>query len=284
MNPPPPPNESGEEVLEISGKKFPTHWKSVWERHYTTDRKPDPQSFTKTWTNDDVPSGIVLTHQQSHTNITDQEYRNITETILVPDAGVEPELGSWRAHQVTPGAPAAQPATPNRNALSPEPTRASQGKGAAIGSTAAATPTGTAAPAGTATTLGTTPNRSVGTVPPAIPLIPASGQIAPPISRRQPPVPMTPTPAVSPQAEFARHYHAVTIRALRAKSGLAQRQQRPGAPAAELPEDVRTARDRLIAQQQALLSAMSARDNGLAEQRLNDMEDTLKVIEQFLAK
>ncbi len=95
---------------------------------------------------------------------------------------------------------------------------------------------------------------------------------------------MTPTPAVSPQAEFARHYHAVTIRALRAKSGLAQRQQRPGAPAAELPEDVRTARDRLIAQQQAVLSAMSARDNGLAEQRLNDMEDTLKVIEQFLAK
>jgi hypothetical protein len=29
---------------------------------------------------------------------------------------------------------------------------------------------------------------------------------------------------------------------------------------------------------------VGARDNGLAEQRLNDMEETLKVIEQFLAK
>jgi hypothetical protein len=278
MNPPPPPNESGDEVLEISGKKFPAHWKSVWERHYTTDRKPDPQTFTKTWTSDDVPSGIVLTHQQSHTNITDQEYRNITETILVPDASVEPELGSSSARQITPGAPAAQPATPNRNAPASEPVRAGQGKGAAVGSTAAALPAGTAPP------VGTTANRSIGTVATAIPVTPALGQIVPPISRRQPPVPVTPTQALSPQAEFAKHYHVVTIRALRAKVGLAQRQQRQGAPSAELPEDVRAARDRLNAQQQAVFSAISARDNSLAEQRLNDMEETLKVIEQFLTK
>jgi hypothetical protein len=278
MNPPPPPNESGEEVLEISGKKFPTHWKSVWERHYTTDRKPDPQTFTKTWTSDDVPSGIVLTHQQSHTNITDQDYRNISETILVPDASVEPELGSLGAHKATPGAPAAQPTSPNRN-TAPEPARSGQGKGAAIGSTAAATA------AGTATPVGTTANRSVGTAPPAIPVTPASGQIAPPISRRLPAVPATPTQTLSPEAEFARHYHVVTIRALRAKLGLAQRLQRQGAaPGAELPEDVRAARERLNTQQQAVFSAISARDNSLAEQRLNDMEETLKVIEQFLTK
>ncbi len=258
MNPPPPPNESGEEVLEISGKKFTTHWKSVWERHYSTDTAPDPQSFTKTWTSDDVPSGIVLTHKQSHTNITDQEYRDIAETILVPDVSVEPELGSRGAHQATPGAPAAQLAAPNRNPATPEPVRAGQGKGAAIGT--AATPATIATPVGTAAN-----RRSVGTRP-------------------QPAVPATPTTAVSPQVEFARHYHAVTIRALRAKSGLAQQQQRQAAPGAGLPEDVRAARDRLIAQQQAVLSAMSARDNRLAEQRLNDMEETLKVIEQFLAK
>jgi len=109
-------------------------------------------------------------------------------------------------------------------------------------------------------------------------------EAAPGISRRQSAVPVTPTQALSPQAEFARHYHVVMIRALRAKSGLAQRQQRQAAPGAELPEDVRAARDRLNAQQQAVLNAVSARDNGLAEQRLNDMEETLKVIEQFLAK
>ena len=277
MNPPPPPNESGEEVLEISGKKFTTHWKSVWERHYSTDTAPDPQSFTKTWTSDDVPSGIVLTHKQSHTNITDQEYRDIAETILVPDVSVEPELGSRGAHQATPGAPAAQLAAPNRNPATPEPVRAGQGKGAAIG--AAATPATTATPVGTAAN-----RRSVGTVALAVPMAPALGPITPQVSRPQPAVPATPTTAVSPQVEFARHYHAVTIRALRAKSGLAQQQQRQAAPGAGLPEDVRAARDRLIAQQQAVLSAMSARDNRLAEQRLNDMEETLKVIERFLAK
>lgn len=277
MNPPPPPNESGEEVLEISGKKFTTHWKSVWERHYSTDTAPDPQSFTKTWTSDDVPSGIVLTHKQSHTNVTDQEYRDIAETILVPDVSVEPELGSRGAHQATPGAPAAQALAPNRNATPSEPVRAGQGKGAAIGTAAT--------PATIATAVGTAANRrSVGTVALAVPMAPALGPIAPQVSRPQPAVPATPTTAVSPQVEFARHYHAVTIRALRAKSGLAQRLTRQAEPGAELPEDVRAARDRLIAQQQAVLSAMSARDNRLAEQRLNDMEETLKVIEQFLAK
>jgi hypothetical protein len=270
LNPPPPPNESGEEILEISGKKFPTHWKSVWERHYTTDRKPDPQTFTKTWTSDDVPSGIVLTHQQSHTNITDQEYRNISETILVPDASVEPELGSSSAHQVTPGAPAAPSANPTRNAPAPQPARSGPVPGAATPvATTPATPTMA---------------RPASTVAPTIPTTPAMIQAVPGISRREPTVPVTPTQALSPQAGFARHYHVVMIRALRAKSGLAQRQQRQAAPGAELPEDVRAARERLNAQQQAVLTAVAARDNGLAEQHLNEMEETLKVIEQFLAK
>ena len=51
----------------------------------------------------------------------------------------------------------------------------------------------------------------------------------------------------------------------RGKSGLAQRLTRQAEPGAELPEDVRAARDRLIAQQQAVLSAMiEFRDSNFA--------------------
>ena len=103
------PNETGEETVEISGKKFPTHWNSVWQKHIGSDPEPDPQTFNKTWTSDEVPSGVVLSHQQTHTEIVGKEYRNITETILMPTPNVEPELGSWSAHQVSPGAPATNP-------------------------------------------------------------------------------------------------------------------------------------------------------------------------------
>ncbi len=235
------PNETGEEAVEISGKKYSAHWKSVWQKHTGYDAELDPQTFTKTWTSEDVPGGLVLTHQQEHTEIVGKEYRNITETILMPVENVEPELGSWSAHQVTPGAPATQPATAGRN-----------------------TPAATAAP--------------------MTPVPPAPNQTAPPNSRRRSDLPVTPTPAVSPQAEFARHYNLVMTRAIRAKAGLAQLQRRQAAPGAALPDDVRAARDRLDAQLQAVMTAMRARDNAAAEQRLQDADQTVVVIEQFLAK
>jgi hypothetical protein len=235
------PNETGEEAVEISGKKYSTHWKSVWQKHMGYDAELDPQTFTKTWTSEDVPGGLVLTHQQEHTEIVGKEYRNITETILTPVENVEPELGSWSAHQVTPGAPATQPATVGRN-----------------------TPAATAAP--------------------TTPVQPAPNQTAPPNSRRRPDLPLTPTPALSPQAEFARHYNLVMTRAIRAKAGLAQLQRRQAAPGAALPDDVRAARARLDAQLQAVMTAMRARDNAAAEQRLQDADQTVVVIEQFLAK
>jgi hypothetical protein len=204
------------------------------------DAELDPQTFTKTWTSEDVPGGLVLTHQQEHTEIVGKEYRNITETILMPAENAEPELGSWSAHQVTPGAPATQPVTAGRN-----------------------TP-----PAATAA--------------PTTPVPPAPNQTAPSNSRRRPDLPVTQTPALSPQAEFARHYNLVMTRAIRAKAGLAQRQRRQAAPA--LPDDIRAARDRLDTQLQAVMTAMRARDNAAAEQRLQDADQTVVVIEQFLAK
>jgi hypothetical protein len=217
------PNESGEETLQISGKKFATHWQSVWVPHTTADTTPDPETFTKTWTSAEVPGGVVLTHQQEHTEIVGKTYRNIRETILVPVENVEPELGSGTSSATKSGAPAAQPATP-----------------------AAGAPVKTASPA----------------------------------SRRQPDSPVTPTPAMSSQAEFAKHYNWVMTRAVRAEAGLAKLQRRQAASRAELPESVHTARDRLDAHLQAVARAMRARDNGAAEQCLHAVEDTLTVQNQ----
>jgi hypothetical protein len=247
------PNETGDETVEISGKKYTTHWKSVWG-HAIASTTPDPETFTKTWTSEDVPGGLVLTHQQSHTQIVGKEYRDITETILMPVAGAEPELGSWSAHQVTPGAPAAQPAAPNR----------------------AAPPT--AVPP-------TAPVQGTAKGAPTNPAMPQQVPAAPPVSRRVPTLPVQPTQALSPQAEFARHYNMVMARVNRAKIGLAQLQRRQAASGgAALPDDVQAARVQLDAQIQSVMAAMRARDNATAEQHLLETEETLKVIEQFLAK
>jgi len=246
-------NESGEEAVEISGKKYATRWNSVWQKHMGNDAELDPQTFTKTWTSDDVPSGVVLTHHQEHREIVGKEYRDITETILMPVANVEPELGSWSAHQVTPGAPAGQPATPNRS-----------------------TP-----PAGTM-------NRADAKATPTTPVVPPPVQTSVPNTRRRPDPTTTqatpPSGATSPQVEFARHYSTVMGRASRVRAGLAQWQRSHGGASAVLPDEVSTAKVRMEDQFQSVANSMRARDMSAADQGLNDVEATLTVIEQFLAK
>jgi hypothetical protein len=240
-------NENGDETVEISGKKYGTHWNSVWQKHLGSDPEPDPQTFNKTWTSEDVPSGVVLSHQQTHTEIVGKEYRNITETILMPDPKVEPELGSWSAHQVTPGAPATQSGA-NRNAPAANPPVA---------------------------------NRPVTNVAPTPPV-----QATVPNTRRQPDPTTTqtvpPVGATNPQVEFARHYSAVMQRSARVRAGLAQWQRSHGGPSAVLPPDVSAAKARMEDQFQAVTNAMRARDTAAADQGLTDVEATLGVIEQFL--
>jgi hypothetical protein len=82
------------------------------------------------------------------------------------------------------------------------------------------------------------------------------------------------------------HYSAVTRRANLATVGLAQAQRRAsvsgtGVP---VPDDIRAAQERLNKQQQAANLAIRTRDYTAAEQSLRAMEDTLAVIENFLAK
>ena len=73
-------------------------------------------------------------------------------------------------------------------------------------------------------------------------------------------------------------------RASRAKSSLAQLERSQAGSGTELPDEVRAARGRLDAQRQAVATAMLTRDNGQAQQSLHAAENTLTVIEQFLAK
>jgi hypothetical protein len=207
---------SGEETLNINGKKIPTRWENI-------ARARDPMEFTKTWRSDDVPGALVLEHRQSHTEIGGKPYRSISETIYAPIEGVMPVLGD--------GTP---PAT------------GAAGRGAAPGRAAGAPPQSNAAPA----------------VTPA----PRAGA--------------APTPA-DVHGEFVRHYSDVMNRANRARFGLARYQSKP---AATLPADVSAAAGRLDTQIRATRTAMGARNDALAAQNLNDLEDSVKAIENFLAK
>lgn len=100
---------TGEETLTINGKKITTKWECV-------TRADDPLTFTKTWTSDEVPGGLVRTQQQSHAEITGQTYRNISQTLYAPIDGVEPKLGDATSSSPSPAGNAAPPAAPTTSA------------------------------------------------------------------------------------------------------------------------------------------------------------------------
>jgi hypothetical protein len=77
---------------------------------------------------------------------------------------------------------------------------------------------------------------------------------------------------------------AAMIRVSHARVGLAQRQKRVGTGVAALPVDVVAASDRLNTQQRAVAIAMRSHDDATEQKSLQDVEDTLTVIENFLAK
>ena len=94
----------GEETLTINGKKIPTKWECV-------TRANDALTFTKTWTSDEVPGGLVRTQQQSHAEITNQTYRDISQTLFAPIDGVDPQLGDATSPAPSPAGNAAPAAT-----------------------------------------------------------------------------------------------------------------------------------------------------------------------------
>lgn len=205
----------GEETLTINGKQISTRWECV-------TRANDPLTFTKTWTSAEVPGGLVRTQEQSHTQITGETYRNISQTLYAPIDGVDPQLGDGAAPTPPPAA-AANPARP-------------------------------AAP-------------------------PAPAQPAPPPAR---PAPSAASPTL--QQDLMTRYRALTVRASQDRLGLGQAERKLTLAGAALPGEIRAARDRMVTQQQAVAMALRTRDNAAAEQRMRDLEDTLAVIEKFIAK
>jgi len=113
---------SGEETLVINGKKIATRWECV-------ARANDPMTFTKTWTSDEVPGGLVRTQQQSHAEITGETYRSISQTLFAPIDGVEPKLGDATSSAPTPAGSAAPPAPPGRGTTPASPTSPAEGVG-----------------------------------------------------------------------------------------------------------------------------------------------------------
>ena len=205
----------------------------------------DPQTFTKTWRSDEVPGGLVLQHvRQGRTSV---NTRNFSETIWAPVDGVVPELGESSVQ--APTANVAQPAGTNRDARAAGTVRRPDAK--------------------------TAPTTPVPTAP-----VPA----APPVSRGRANPPMNQPPAASGQSELAQRYMSAMRRVGQAKVGLAQLQRRQSGSGANLPDDIRAASDRLDTQLRNTVLAMRARDNGATEQSFHALEDTLAVIEKYLAK
>jgi hypothetical protein len=83
------------------------------------------------------------------------------------------------------------------------------------------------------------------------------------------------------RAEFQRRYSAALSRYSRAKSGLAQFQIRPGAV---LPADVAAAASGLDADARAARAAITTGNDSISTRNLDAFENSLKVIEDFLAK
>jgi hypothetical protein len=210
----------GEETLTINGKKIATRWECV-------TRADDPMTFTKTWTSDDVPGGLVRTQQQSHSQITGQTYRDIRQTPLAPIDGVDAQLGDAPSSAPSPTGPASLPV--------------SRGMPGA----------------------------------PAPPLA-----ASPPSPGRQDPS----AASTAGQPEFMTRYGAVMRRAAQARFALAQAQRKSSVTGVPLPDDIRAAQERLPSQQQAANLAIRTRDYAAGEQSLRAMEDTLAVIEDFVAK
>jgi hypothetical protein len=118
------------------------------------------------------------------------------------------------------------------------------------------------------------------------PVAPAAPPATPPVTRGKPraAAPVVPAAPVSPEAELARSYNLLVVRAARARAGLARFRGGQDAGGNRVPDDVNAAAARLQPQIQEVVAAIRTRDNALAGQKLQAADETLKIIEQFLAK
>ena len=114
---------------------------------------------------------------------------------------------------------------------------------------------------------------------PATPVMPQNRGVS---AATQPPG--TVPNAASNRVEFLRRYNAALSRFTRARMGLAQFQTKQASSGAVLPADVAAAAGRLEAEARATRASIGAGNDSITERNLSALEDSLKVIEDFLAK
>jgi hypothetical protein len=234
---------TGEEALSINGKKIATKWVKVAK----TD---DPQTFTQTWTSDEVPGGLVWLQSQSR----ERGPLRISNNVYAPAAGVEPVIDNH-----------------------PEPVTATTGATAApVGR-----PTNPPAPGGRPMNGPPSVAPSPAAAPPPAPLTPAatSPTVAPePTPRAGRPV-VTP-PATGGQADFMARYQTAMQHYARDRVQIMQA-QRAVATKAPNAAELQAALENMRAQQQAANMAMAKQDYALGKQALDEMEAALTTIEKL---
>jgi len=233
----------GEETLSISGKKIATKWVMV-------AKKDDPQTFTKTWTSDEVPGGLVWIQSQS---IARGAARTISNNLYAPVDGVEPVLDNASSPDAAPPT-AASPAPTGR------PMNLPSSRGGAVNNPPPAAPDAT-------------PNRPVAATPVVTP------QRVPPASRHA----AAPPAAASDRADFMAHYRTVMQHYAQDRGVIAQAQRARMTKAPNAVE-IEAALENLRKQQQASALAMGRGDYAAGNQALQAMEDALTAIEKLTAR
>jgi hypothetical protein len=135
------PMETGEEVVEIGGKKIATHWQSATYTFIAKSLYPDSTLIVKVWTSDAVPSGLVrkTEDRRTPTTRTHRSGRLVQETYLESfegtREGIKPPDPSAKVtttytpppYALYPTVPSASPPTP---AAQPAATQPAPPKGA----------------------------------------------------------------------------------------------------------------------------------------------------------
>ncbi|MDB5358175.1 MAG: hypothetical protein JWN24_4628 [Phycisphaerales bacterium] len=259
--PPTAPMETGEEVVEIHGRKIATRWQSLTFTFTPKSPYPDSTLIVKVWTSDAVPSGLVRKTEDRRTPTTraHRGERIVQETYLESFEGTRP------------GVTAPDPSAKATTTYVPPP--------AALGGTTPSAPSPGGPP-------------SAGPATPTPASTPAAGDNGPAPAATQPAAPKParplrtrrPAPALTPQEEFTQRFIAVKTRLVQARAALARSERTRGAQGDELPAEVRDARDRAVAKRKTTDAALSGNNLAEAEKELKAMDDAVTVMENYVKK
>lgn len=227
--------QSGDEVLVILGRRMKTHWTSV-----TGKARSRFTVTTKTWTSDEVPTGLVRKTEDTYWpgDVRSRPSRSITETYIESLQGFTP---------------------------------------------------GEAAPAGTANSVLDIPEH-----PPFVTLPPAGRgtdpSVPPPEAKvvRVPPgggrtAPAQPISGADQRARIQR-LMPLLQRATTARRSLQRIERQNAASGAKLPDDVQSARDKIIAQIQSAQRGMVSGSEDDFDAKVKALDKSTSTIEDYMKK